>query len=280
MAKNNNQAVNNAENVEREIKTKLSLQESQENVVSDIQKQMLQDEIEELPPLLENEASISGIYAFEEDNKIEVKIYIRNGFKSAIVLGKVGLVLANSKDEILAYQIFDLSEMGEIPSLAARPWKVYFNKENLRVDKFPTDDWKIAFDTNLNMGEVAKIKEYQNLPRHISDTEKEIMYSFLNGLGDVKYGEVSASTFNITMEKSGQILITLVFRNGTSNNAKFEKLPIKIVTPDNKILAQGMFKVDDLVVQPFKAMIYNLAFSTSFTLEDNMDLNECRILFE
>lgn len=280
MAKDNNQVANNEDNIKKEVKAELSLQENQANIVSDTQKEMLKEEMEELPPLLENQVNVSGVYVFEEDDKVEVKIYIRNGYKKTIALKEVAFVLANSKNEILAYQMFDLTEMGEIPPLAARPWKLYFDKENLTVDKIPTDDWKIAFDTNLSIGEIAKINEYQNLPRHISDVEKEIMYSYLNGLSDVKYGEVSVSTFNITMEKSGQILITLVFRNGSNSNVEFDKLPIKVLTPDNKILAQGVFKVDDLLVQPFKAMIYNLAFSTSFTLEDNMDLNECRILFE
>ena len=99
-----------------EVPTVLSLLEHDDNVMSDVQKEILEEEISELDPIKEDHLNVSGIYAYDLGDKIEVKVYIRNGLSKKVNFEYVPFVILNSKGETLAYQIFNLESLGEYTS--------------------------------------------------------------------------------------------------------------------------------------------------------------------
>ena len=125
------------------VSTKLSLLEKDNVVISDVHKEILEDEINELPPIKEGELNISGVYIYDIGEKFEAKIYVRNGLSENLNLEDIPLVIKNSKDETLGVQTFNLRGLGKLPPHSVRPIKVYFEKDNVKVDKMP-EDWEIV----------------------------------------------------------------------------------------------------------------------------------------
>lgn len=116
-------------NREEALDIKLSLLEKDQDVMSKVQKEILEEELDELVPIKEGEINVAGIYAYDLGDKYEVKAYLRNGIEKQINFEEIPFKIINSKGELLASQTFDLKSMGNIPSYCARPCVLYFDKK-------------------------------------------------------------------------------------------------------------------------------------------------------
>ncbi len=261
-----------------EVPTVLSLLENDDNVMSDVQKDILEDEISELPPIKEGQLNVSGVYAYDLGEKLEVKVYIRNGFSEEIVLDNVPLVIYNSKNEMLAYQMFSLKKLGSIPPNGARPLKVYFEKKNVYVEKIPMDDWNIGFDTDIKAARKVNVN-YEKLPKSIELEDKLVFDNFLRGLPDLKEGEFAISTFSVGIEKDGNIIVTLVMRNGNTKPIGLKEIPITVVDPNGNVVKSNLFKLEDFEVGGLSARIFNFAFPTNLKLEEAASLDDWKVTF-
>lgn len=67
--------------------------------------------------------------------------------------------------------------MGEIPPRSVRPWKVYFDKANVKIETLKKDEYRVAFDSRTNAEKVIKV-EIENLPENLSYEEKQNMRIF------------------------------------------------------------------------------------------------------
>lgn len=271
---------NELDKVEREeVPTVLSLLERDSNVISDVQKEVLEEEISELEPIKEGDINVSGVYAYDLGDQLEVKIYIRNGLDTEINLEYIPFMIINSKGETLAYQLCNMKELGEIPPHSARPCKIYFDKKNVYVDKIPMDDWKITFDSNLKVEEYLR-PEYENLPEEIEAEDKAVFDRFLEELPKLKVGEFSVSTFSVGIKKDGQILVTLVMRNAASKAIKVDKIPMTIKDDKGIAVKSSLFELDDFVVSPYKAKVCNFSLPTNLKLEQDLALNDWSVSFK
>lgn len=263
----------------KEIKTDLSLSRNVEDIVSDVQKEILKEEIEELSPIKENDINISTIYVFDDGEDLEAKVYFRNGLSREVNFEDVPLILVNSRGEQIAQQVFDLRELGNIPSCAARPWKLYFTKSLVDMDNFAPGQCRVLFHSALEAVHYEEI-EFEDFPEDLigfrSSFEK-----FLSGLPKMKRGQVSFSTFNISLNTEGNIVVTIIVRNSNSSTLRVEKIPAAIKDESGNLVASGKFVIKDFLVSPRKAKILNLAFQTSLSTEDILDLsNKWYLVFE
>lgn len=261
-----------------EVPTVLSLLENDDNVMSDVQKDILEDEIQELPPIKEGEINIFGIYAYDEGEKLEVKAYIRNGLSEEVVLESVPLAVLNSKGDVLAHQMFNLKSIGTIPSHGARPVKLYFEKKNVFVDEIPTNDWSIGFDVNVKAAKKVNVS-YEKLPKSIALEDKLVLDKFLRNLPDLKQGQFSISTFSVGIQKDGDIVVTVVMRNGNTESMGLKEVPITLIDNNENVVKSNLFKLENFEIGALKARIFNFAFPTNFRLENNVALNDWKVEF-
>lgn len=278
MQNNETKKVEDINNETLEVPTILSLLENDDNVMSDVQKDILEEELEELPPIKDGEVNVSGVYVYDEGDKLEVKAYIRNGYSQEIVLENVPLAITNSKDEILAYQIFNLKGLGAIPSHGARPVKVYFEKKNVRVDKIPMDDWSIGFDAKVKVERKVNVS-YEKLPRSMEVEDKLVFDNFLKSLPDLREGQFTISTFSLGIQTNGDIIVTLVMRNGDIRPRGIKEIPITLIDANGNVVKSNLFKLENFEVGGLRARIFNFSFPTNFKLENNVALNDWQVEF-
>ncbi|KAJ50878.1 SLAP domain-containing protein [Clostridium tetanomorphum] len=265
---------------ENRLNIELSINENLEDRISDVQKSYLEEEMKEVvPEIKEGQLGVFGVYAFNEGDKLEVKIYIINGLSKSINFEQVPLYIINSKGEKLAEQTFDLREMGDIPPHSARPWKVYFTKENLFVKEIPQDDWKIVFETKARAVKYEKI-ELEDIPEGMEKKQIDTFNEFMDSLPKLENGQVSVSLFTITQYKNNNLLMTLLVRNALPTPVKLEKIPITIKTSSEEIALSGEFALEDFEVNPYKARILSLVFEKDLLLLEEFDLTTCSVTFD
>lgn len=272
-----NKLNSNDDNIDKVVDTKLSLNPEADATASNIQKQILEDEIKELSPIKESEVDIEGVYAFKNKDKLEVKVFIRNGFSQAINFDVVEIALLDSKDTVLAKQLFNLKKLGDIPTSSARPWKLYFDNENVFSDKIPLKGWKVAF-SNIEAGVYADV-DFEGLPENISDESKFVLYKFLNELPKLKESTVGFSKFSMGIEESGNFLITLLIRNGCNKGVNIDKFPVTVRDDNKKVVFSAMFDFN-IRINPYKARLVNLIYKTNLRPEKSVDLTDWNLTIE
>ena len=266
-------------NLGNNIKTKLSLPENVDNIVSDVQKEILNDEVAQLSPIKENDINISTVYVFENKSDIEAKVYFRNGLSKKINFEYVPLVMVNSKDEIIAKKIFNLKEVGNLPPDSARPWKLFFDKSEVNMNKFSPEDCKVIFDTGLKAVKYAPITLDES---SVGEKKYVSMFQdFMKTLPGVEKGSISISKFKIALQEQGKIIVTLIVRNGCNKSINIEKLPITIKDEKGNIVASGIFETTGLKVGPMKARVCNFTFNTNanIELEHSVILDNWNVVF-
>ncbi|WP_411679078.1 SLAP domain-containing protein [Clostridium thailandense] len=261
------------------VPTVLSLLDKDENVVSDVQKEIFEEEIQELPPIEEGQLNISGIYVYDLGKKFETKVYIRNGLSDDLKLGNIPLLIINSKGETLARQVFNLESLGTLPPRSARPLKLYFDKANVNVESIPADDWSIVLDGKFDV--TATIKPiFEGLPEDIDLEDKLVFDKFLEELPELKEGEFSISTFSIGIQKDGNILVTCVMRNATSRPMSIDKVPVTVLDAEKRIVKSNLFKLKDFSINSGRARICNFAFPTNVRPEEDVALEDWTVAYQ
>lgn len=261
------------------VDIKLSLTQEMEVVMSDVQKDYLEEEMSEAIPQIERgQVNVSGVYAYKEGDQWEVKFYIVNGLNQELNLEKVPFKIVTSSGEEIAYQVFDLKDMGNIPPCSARPGKVYFNKGNVFVDEIKHDDWKIVFDANIK-AVIYKDIEFENFPEEMSEKDKDAFNEFLKRIPKIENGQFSINVFTMLQYKNGDILITLVFRNGADKEIEIKKLPLTLKNENNEIVFSSAYELQDFKVSSQKAKILSVLVKKDILRKEEVDLTKAELLF-
>ncbi|MFT5873443.1 MAG: SLAP domain-containing protein [Clostridium sp.] len=267
---------NDVKNVKK-AKLQLYLNDEHEAVYATSKIDFYKDELESLPDMNEGDININTTYVFDLGDKMEVGVYFRNGLSKAINFDKVPLKILDSKDEVVANQIFELRDVGDIPAYSAVPWKLYFNKENVFTDVIAMQDgWHIVFDTNIKAYNSTKI-EFENVP---NESKFNKIHKYLDKLPPISSGNISISLYEIQKSNKGDLLIALIIRNAATKNIKVEKIPITIKNNENdKILSVATFNTTDLEVGSLKARFLQLSFKADQLLESDFNVDNLSVYF-
>ncbi|NNU75445.1 SLAP domain-containing protein [Clostridium estertheticum] len=260
------------------VKIELDLSEYDKGVMSDFQKELILEELNELPPLEDGQVCINGIYTFDMGDKIEVSVYIRNGSSKQINFHKVPLLIVNKNGDILASQTMDMKEFGILPPFCARPYKVYFDKINLFVNIIPNDDWKIQFEKSVSTVNTVKC-EFEGFPGDDHHELEGTFTKFLNKLPLIKAEDVNIEVFKTLRCFDDSISIVFMIRNGCDTIVKLETLPIVIKDEDGEVVASGVFDVENVNVNPHKAKIYDFTITEDYIVNKDADINNCKVYF-
>jgi SLAP domain-containing protein len=257
----------------------LHLNEYDNGVMSDFQKEFLREELAELPKLEDGQVSINGIYTFDMGDKVEVSVYLRNGLSKQINFDKVPLVIVNRNGDILAKQIMDMGEFGILPPLSARPYKVYFDKANLLVETISNDDFVIQFEKSISAINTVKV-ELEGIPTDMDHQLKSSFTKFLDKLPLIKAGDVNLEVFKTLRGVNNSISIVFMIRNGCTKIIKLERLPIIVKDEQGEIVATGLFDIENVSVNPHKAKVYDFTITEDYIINKDFDITNCKVYFK
>lgn len=262
-----------------EVELKLELGEAENIRVSDLQKEFLQEELEEMPPVKEGDVNIHPVYFVPDEGGLEVKVFFRNGLKNKINFDKLPILVLDNNDKIVAHKQFELKDVGDIPPLSARPWKLHFDKEDMNESVTDYKNLKVCFDTNLKAFNSVKVG-VKDLPDNLNLGDKRKLDKILNDLPVLQEGTFSLSAVEVTVNTEGNVIILVVMRNGADKDAKLEKIPMKLSDAEGAIVASGEFTLDNCIVEAKSAKLINFMFLKQDLLMEEFDLSKWKISFQ
>ena len=268
-----------AENTKRKaINTEISIHPDMEGSISKFQMECLEEELESLPAIKEGELDVNVDFFFDLGDRYEVSIFIRNGLSTGVNLEKIPFIVLDKDEKEVGRKIFNLREVGEIPARSVRPWKIYFEKDELNVEDINLKDLKIVFDSRIKAAGVVNVK-YENLPRGLSREKREQYEKFLKELPLLREGQVTMTAYDVYTDEDDGIAVELVIRNGRHNGVDIKRIPLSIYDNDKKLIASGTFYLEDASVDPISAKVYLFTFSKDELLREDYNLKNWTVQF-
>ncbi|MEG2353432.1 MAG: SLAP domain-containing protein [Clostridium sp.] len=259
------------------IKFDLQLTEGEELLTSDLQKQIWKEELEALKPLTHGEMSLNGVYIFEEEERYELNVFIRNAFERSIIIQTVPLRILDHNNNVLAQQFVDLTEAGEILSHKAKPFKIYLEKESILDKNICDKDWRIVVTKDIEIIETSQVKEFEDFPEEADLRIREDLKVYLNALPFVKYGDVNVNVFRLSQLSLNDIFVLLVIRNGSGMDVTLGKLPLSIIDENNEVVASGIFDLSHIRISKDKAKVCKFDLENEFILKRDMNIKKCSV---
>lgn len=258
----------------------LKLNEYEKGVMSDLQKQYLKDELNELSAIKENNVDISAVYFSFQDRCLEVKVFIRNNFLEPVNFENIPLEVCDSNENIVARKMFNLSSLGTIEPKTAKVYKLYFEDKYIINKNFNSSNLKLKFENNIKCFKNVETK-IQNLPEDTEQSQIERYNRFIDKLPKLEQNTVSMSAAEIVNYDNGNIGVIVILRNGyAEKEVKMENIPATLFDKSGKMVATGSFSSRIFDVKPLSASVYNLVFSGSQIVDRNYDLTQWKVIFE
>lgn len=267
------------------VDTKLSLPPDwslEKEKISYAQKEIMENEVADMPPIKEGAIAINGVYAVKDGNKLEVGIYIRNAMARNLVLGRAYLTITDLKGNVQARQMFNLSELGKIPPYSARPWEIYYDAENVFVDEIKYDDWKLVFDIDETLSQEISPIIQQVSGFDAQEFEQEVqmkrLKEFVEQLPDMTAGQMDFNIYRANFNKNGDLEAEIIVRNANKEKVVISELPLGIEDAQGRDIAVGIFKwPKGLEVGPLTILHKELTFPAKAVLLKDADLENCSL---
>ncbi|MGD8190301.1 accessory Sec system S-layer assembly protein [Brevibacillus ginsengisoli] len=258
--------------------TPLSLHSSWEMELDAGQKYALSFMLSELPPMASGNVSLAGMKIFPHEDGVEIMAFVRNGLPRPIRLGEMPLVILIQGDELFARQTFDLSELDEIPAHHARPWSFVFKRENFLQKDVMLVNWKLAFELaqkKLVLPQQLELEE--SWIKALSDEQKASLIELAKNLPGLQPGEVNIQSIQISRAEDQSLRAMLLIRNGSDQALSFEKLPLMLYDATNEKVAEGLFELEGLTVNPGTSKPWLFIYPEASIVKENPDLSRWRV---
>lgn len=263
------------------VETKLSLHPDWEVVnekISFAQKELMEKEVAEMPPIKEGTITINGIYAVKNGDQLEVGIYLRNAMSRNLVLGRAYLAVTDLAGNVLAKQMFNFSEMGEIPPYSVRPWELYYDAENLFVEEVQYDNWKLAFEIDESLSDEITPVIQTIPPIDPEKVELALLKEYAQQLPPMEAGQMDFNLYRARYDREGNLNVDIVIRSAHREPVTISELPLAIEDEQGNDVALGIFRwPEGLTVQPFTVTARNLEFPAHAVRIRDANLKKCSI---
>lgn len=260
-------------------KIELDLNEVDKSVMSNVQKQYLKDELNELKLIHKNDVDISPVYFNYSNGVLEVKVFIRNAFERAVNFDKIPFIITDKDGNAVAHKVFDLREVGDIGPNTAKPYKLFFEDEFIINKDFDCENLKIGFESEIKCFNGIETK-IDNLPEDLSLAERDKYNAFLKKLARLEKDTLSMSAVELVNYDNGDIGIVVILRNGYSKDINVENIPIMLFDKNNTVVASGVFKSMSFKVKRLSASLYNLIFKSDEITNDDYDISTWHVSFK
>lgn len=280
-----NKVSNESEDKSREVlddnlpKMELALNEIDKNVMSDVQKEYLKDELNELKSINKNDVDVSPVYFNYSNGVLEVKVFIRNAFVKPVDFDKIPFVISDEDGNVVARKIFDLREIGKLEPNTAKPCKLFFEDEYIIKKDFDNETLKIGFGINLKCFKDVETK-ITNFPEGLSQEECSKYESLLQGLNKFEENTVNMSAVELIKYSNGDIGISLIIRNGYDREISIDNIPITLYDNNNIVIASGVFKSMTFKVETLSASLYRLIFKADEITNNDYDITAWHVSFK
>jgi accessory Sec system S-layer assembly protein len=266
---NSNDLLGDKNEVPNDIEVLTSLSFHPEAQVSTEERYYFQFLNNELPPLKENQISLSGIEIRSEEQEWQVVAFVRNSLSRPVKFERIPILLIGPNGEKIGRKIFPMDDLGEIPPKSSRPWIFAFRLSELYLTEIPEKGWKLAFElTSKNRLDLDTSWE-----ERLTDQEKKELAQLVDSLEPPKPGEINFMGYNAEQLENGDLQVSILIRNGGLQDIQFENLPLIVEDASGDVVSKGSFRLENLVIKAETSKPWTFVFPKNLVSKEVLDLS-------
>ena len=141
------------------------------------------------------------------------------------------------------------------------------------MKEIPQTDWKLAFELKRPKEPHALDLE-ESWEKSLAEPDKEKLEQLVKSITPPKAGEVNFMGIQARLDDAGALHTTLLIRNGSEKNVKFEQLPLIVEDASGEVIAKGGFRFEQLEVKANTSKPWTFIFPKELLLKEDIDLSK------
>lgn len=271
--------INERENTDDEsglVKTSLVFHSDWD--ISNQEKYIYMYKHQQLPLLKANQLSIKGLKLLQLDDGFVIVAFLRNTLERSIRFDSVNLLLLDENGTAMAKKQFELDGIGEMPAMSCMPWRFLFNSEDKLVDTpLPEKGWSMAFELKQSSMGHHQLDLEESWEKKLSPVQKDQLEKLIAKLSPLGQNEVNIMGLEVKFLENGNLVATILIRNGSNNELQFEKLPLVVEDAAGDIIAQGSFTLQNFKVKANTSKPWTFIFPKELIKKENPDLSKWKV---
>jgi accessory Sec system S-layer assembly protein len=233
---------------------------------------------QQLPLLKENQVSIHGLKLLQYEDGFVVVAFLQNTLPKSIQFETITILITGENGTALAKREFELDNIGKIPPLSCIPWRFLFENKDKLVDTLPDKDWSLAFEIKQTAPAPHQLELEESWEKiYLSPGKKEQLEKIVASLPLLSADEVNIMGLDAKQTAEGNLVTTVLFRNGGHQDVQFNQFPLVIEDVSGEVICQGSFTLMDFNVKANTTKPWTFIFPKELLLKETPDLSKWRV---
>jgi accessory Sec system S-layer assembly protein len=224
----------------------------------------------ESPKLKKNQLSLYGTELTQNRNGLTAHGLVRSTVEQSVQFNETTILLLDANKQPIARKAFDLSQLGILPPNSARPFQFTFGPEDmiLNVDE-NIHDWSLAFELKSE----HRLDLEESWEKSIAEETKASLETIVKNAPALKPGEVNFMGLEAKQKDTGELVVTILIRNGADKHINLEQLPLGVKDANGQEVARGSFKLENFTVKANTSKPWSFIFPQAMVQEGDHDLS-------
>lgn len=255
---------------------KISYASKDEAMISRLANQIYNEDLNNISNIKENSVTFKTMYIFEQENQIEVKVFIINSTKKKVNFDYLPLSIVDENNELVAMEDIEVSDIGEIPPMNARPYSIFFSKHSIISGKTINDKCKLIIQANRAAGKISNRVPVDYVDEKIIMYDKKEIDNYINNMQPIVKNELKVIPFKSGVDEVGNKFTIIIVANGSSEDIALNN--INIIYKDAIGLVQASKKIHILPkVLKYSISVFKIIIEKEDIFKKSFDPEKCTI---
>jgi SLAP domain-containing protein len=248
----------------------------EEGAVSKLAEQLYYEDLNSVGNIDDDTVAFKVMYMFELGDKIEAKVFIINNSDKNINFEHLFFKIINEDGEVIASEILNLEELGELPGKHARPFSLFLSKDAIASGKSVSDKCKLVINAEKTVAKEASRINIGYIDECISLYEKRVLERYIQGMPPAIKDDIKLMPYKNSIDEEGKYYSILLLINGSDKSVKLADF--NLIYKDQAGLIQAHKTISSLKeAEPNSVSIYKVILEVKDIMKESFEPEKCKL---
>lgn len=257
----------------------ISYSPKEERTVSRLAEQLYYEDLNNIEGIEKNTIAFKTMYIFELADKVEVKVFIINSSDNKVNFEYLPFQVINEEGEVIISEVLKLEDVGEIPAKHARPYSLFFSRDNIVSGKKVDDKCKLVIEAKDIVTKESKRVSIGYMDEKISLYEKRVIEKYVECIPPIIKEDIKLIPYKSGIDEENRYYLILVVANASYKSVKLSDF--RIIYRDQTGMIQAHKRISSLPeAKPNSSSIYKINFEPADIMRESFSPEKCRLMIK
>jgi SLAP domain-containing protein len=258
---------------------KISYSPAEENKISKLTEQIYYEYLENIDYIKEGTITFKTIYLYNNEDNIEVKVFIINSTDETVNFDYLTLSIVNVDKARIITSDIDLSNAGKIPPNNARPYTIVFNKKDIINESLLNENCKVVVELKNIAARKSAPASINYMDEKLSLYEKQAVEEFFKGMPAVMLNNVNITPYKSDIDHEGNRYTILIVSNGYNSDIELGKLTLVYKNEMGFIPATKQLNMK-AIIKANTTSVFKIILEESDIIREPFDPKKCEVIIK